>query len=234
MATPIRVKLWRFSSSDSHCCIKNLLRVSDEYEHSLTLPKSHIHVPSVQLRQEYRVPLTTSYCAYPTALADPYKTLCQLSPPGHLYSYLRRLLPTGFRYPCELDTRNFTSILAQRPCQIWKKVQVETLKETLGQIYMHCCWTLSSNSGKSNQFRHTMAVSRVWSLGALNCHQQVRAQCRSACWINTTVRTHKARSNQTKWPRQVSVPGGFLARFDPTASLPWVNSGCTWKRIRHL
>ena len=40
--------------------------------------------------------------AHPTALADPYKTYCQLSPPG-FYLGLHRPLPTGFPYPCELD-----------------------------------------------------------------------------------------------------------------------------------
>ena len=36
-----------------------------------------------------------------TAFADPYKTCCQLSSPG---IKMHRPLPTGFLYPCELDT----------------------------------------------------------------------------------------------------------------------------------
>ena len=59
--------------------------VSDEYKHGLTVPKSQIHQPWVQLGEEYQHPklpiaehVPCSFSKYLTALADPYKTCCLL------------------------------------------------------------------------------------------------------------------------------------------------------------
>ncbi len=93
-------------SSPARYVLQLLLLVS---KNTACVPNSHIHV----MYPEYSQARCTPSCQQPvpslcTALVDPYKTHCRLS--SKIFSYVHRPLPTGFPYPCELDTANTEKI----------------------------------------------------------------------------------------------------------------------------
>ncbi len=96
---------------------------SDEYKHGLTIPETHRqYAQHSKARSIYRVSLTASSCAHnQQLLQDPIKPdVGSYLQDIHLY----RPLPTGFRNPCELDTKRVRLVCFKPELQEQSRIQV--------------------------------------------------------------------------------------------------------------